>query len=479
MMRLALAAAFIGAALLPAVTAAPTCTEDTCCVAKVMGMCKDNTHDTSGKAQGEAGYVAAGVDDIDCSGEATNTQNKGSEATGRTTALCCEAAPTPAPTYGCGDKIGDDATTADPVTDADCGAGWEADSVEVAADTSIDAAFAVGVEDAKVECCTICPVGKFATASGACEPHALLDCPAGKQPKYAAGDTADCADEAGCCEACATGKFSDADNANGCDIHSTCSAWEFITAGNATADATCTGHTITACPTAGFGPKATTLAGTAAADCTDEPGCCEACATGTWAAVANAVACAAHSTSCAAWEFITAGNATADATCTGHTITACPTAGFAPKATTLAGTAAADCTDEPGCCEAITGSCVGNVDGDDAGSDPDDYACPDDKYVPGPYVSPVTTEEVDEACIAVPAVGAFIVDAETTCTLADGACTVATGGGSCTYVAPVEEVGGDIGFCPEPPTVTEDSKTSGSAAAAPLAIAAALAAILA
>ena len=110
MMRLALAAAFIGAALLPAVTAAPTCTEDTCCVAKVMGMCKDNTHDASGEAQGEAGYDAAEVDDIDCSGEATNTQNKGSEATGRTTALCCEApapAPTPAPTYGCGDKIGD------------------------------------------------------------------------------------------------------------------------------------------------------------------------------------------------------------------------------------------------------------------------------------------------------------------------------------------------------------------------------------
>ena len=49
----------------------------TCCEAPpVTGMCSGNTDST---------------EDVDCSGEATNTQNKGAEVTGSDAATCCEA----------------------------------------------------------------------------------------------------------------------------------------------------------------------------------------------------------------------------------------------------------------------------------------------------------------------------------------------------------------------------------------------------
>ena len=48
----------------------------TCCEAPVTGMCSGNTDSD---------------DDVDCSGEETNTQNKGAEVTGSDAATCCEA----------------------------------------------------------------------------------------------------------------------------------------------------------------------------------------------------------------------------------------------------------------------------------------------------------------------------------------------------------------------------------------------------
>ncbi len=578
MMRLAFAAALLPAAA--AVHGDPSCTEADCCVPKVMGMCKDNTHDSEGRFFGDTGYDATSVEDVDCSsGDGTtagNTQVK-ADTTGRTIQECCEAPPPPpppAPTWSCADKSGDGATNDDPVTDADCGAGWEATD---GATDALTAAFDVNLEAHKQACCTLCPAGEFGTAAAACDAHSLLICPAGKQPKFADGDSADCTDEDGCCEDCPDGTFSDAEGDAPCDEHSTCSAWEFINAaGTATADTDCDPHTITSCSTAGKEAKDAVLYGTLEEDCTDEAGCCEDCADGTFAGENNDAPCAEHST-CEAWEFINAaGTATADTDCQPHTITSCSTAGKGPKDAVVDGTLEEDCTDEAGCCEDcaagtfaganndapcaahstcdadtyistpgsatadvtcsncgvgktspaansltectdITGYCMGNADGDDEDTALDKFECPDSKYVASNVMTAITTPQTAEACTAVPATGAAITDTATTCTVVDatcaptspatgcstgftgsqtscvaltdsagvtcvwttGSCTVAPGaGGSCTYVAEIDQVGTiDETTCPGP--AHAEDKTSGAATAASLAVGAALVAALA
>ena len=170
-------------------------------------------------------------------------------------------------------------------------------------------------------------VAATASEDVVCTAHSLASCRAGFQPipsVLAGTATADCTDEAGCCEACPAGTWTAAADAAACIDHSACGAWHYIsTAGTPSGDVLCTAHSLASCPTTGMVPIPNVLAGTATADCTDEAGCCEACPAGTFAnaddwlfwGLGETGLCAVHSV-CAAGQYIsTAGTATADVVC--------------------------------------------------------------------------------------------------------------------------------------------------------------------
>ena len=174
------------------------------------------------------------------------------------------------------------------------------------------------------DACSPCEAGSFSTGGAAvCTPWKTCS----KGESYAAGSaTADatCTPcEAGTfqgndgstattCSPCEAGTFS-AEGADACTPWKTCNAGEFRTAGSATADATCT-----LCEAGTFqgndGSTATT---------------CSPCEAGTFSAE-GADACTPWKT-CDAGEFRTAGNATADATCT-----PCPAGEYQPDSSSTA-----------------------------------------------------------------------------------------------------------------------------------------------
>jgi len=255
---------------------------------------------------------------------------------------------------------------------------------------------------------------------------------------------------------------------------------------NTAAGAACVGITPTVCAAGkGYASDATTTTDDTAAACTacaagkfsaGTQAVCADCATGSWSA-ASATSC----TACASGLTVAAG----------------------------AGTAATDCVADVSMCLLASAD-----DATDSDTDGQPYACSSGKYVASNVKTAVVTQ-VDQ-CTAVPATDAAITSVATTCiavaaeeaatqvdavnigdvtivlTGADttattavvavdandavtASCTLATGaGGTCTLAEPVSASGGADTTCPEP---VVEQKTSGAAAAAPLAFFAAVVAI--
>ena len=148
-----------------------------------------------------------------------------------------------------------------------------------------------------------CPSGEGFTDGGLGSDNSCSTCLAGT---FQANDASTAT-----CGACPADHFS-ADGADACTPWKTCSKGESYAAGSATEDATCT-----TCPAGEFQANDASTA------------TCSPCDTGTFSAE-GADACTPWKT-CDAGEFYTAGNATADATCT-----LCPAAEYQPDSTSTA-----------------------------------------------------------------------------------------------------------------------------------------------
>ena len=203
--------------------------------------------------------------------------------------------------WSCADKIGDGATTVDPVTHTDCGVGWDAGGT-----SALTAAFDVTIAAHKSACCTQCASGTWAPAGAtACAAHTTDACATGSG--WAGSTTAD----DGACTACAAGKYN---NAADTSICGDCAAGSVVEVGAGNGAATtagtsctsctattnndhdgdsstaCQANTVTACATAGEG----FTAGTALSDAT-----CTACVIGTtFTAGGGTAACATSVVTC-------------------------------------------------------------------------------------------------------------------------------------------------------------------------------------